>query len=351
MKVAIVNDSPLATEALRRVVRAVPGAEVAWTAADGVEAVDLAAADRPDALLMDLIMPRMDGVEATRLIMRSSPCPILVVTATVSGNMDRVYEAMGHGALDAVNTPALGPGGVVNGGEDLVRKLSQLAQLSGRSAIESRSPRLPSQGPTGAPRIGTPIDDLPPMVVIGASTGGPKALAEVLELLPADWLASVVVIQHIDASFAPGLTKWLAGHARLPIRLIGEGDRPVPGTVLVSGTDDHVVLDDLGRLSITPEPVSQPYRPSVDVFFESLAARRVRPGVAVVLTGMGRDGARGLLALRELGWHTIAQDRETCTVWGMPRAAAELGAAIEILPPPRIGPSVIAAIDALAHHR
>ena len=325
MKIGIVNDVSLAREALRRVVQAIPGHRVAWLAKDGAEAIDLTKKDRPDLILMDLIMPGLDGAEATRRIMADNPCAILVVTATVSGHMDKVYEAMGHGALDAVDTPCLGPLGEVSGANDLIEKIATVGKLIGLMVAPATLLVHSRPAPTERQRLGT-------LVLLGASTGGPKALAEVLAGLPAGLEAAVIIVQHVDSAFAPGLAGWLGDQSGLRVEVITPGRRPEIGTILLAATDDHLVMTPGRLLKYDPDPKHFHYRPSVDVFFASIAAHWPDPGVAALLTGMLRDGAAGLLKLRQDGWHTIAQDRPSCIVWGMPKAAAELGAAEQILP-------------------
>jgi two-component system response regulator WspF len=325
MRIAIVNDVPLACEALRRVILSKPGNELAWTARDGVEAVGMARRDRPDLILMDLIMPKLDGAEATRQIMADTPCAILVVTATVTGHMTKVFEAMGHGALDAVDTPSLSPQGQVQGAVPLLDKIALISNLiSTPSGFSDPPSALPSQ-PLDRVKVGK-------LVLLGASTGGPKIVGDILSGLPADFDACVIVVQHVDVAFAAGLAHWFEGQTPLPVKLIREGDRPEPGTVKLAATNDHLVLTKDRSFSYTPEPQNVPFRPSVDVFFRSVATHWPDPGVAVILSGMGRDGANGLFKLRRVGWSTIAQDQSTSVVWGMPRAAIELNAAKDVLP-------------------
>ena len=335
MRVAIVDDLALAREVLRRVVLSVPGHAIAWTAEDGEEAVRKAAADRPDVILMDLVMPRLDGAKATRRVMQHSPCPVLVVTSTVAGNFDLVYQAMGSGAVDAVPTPTLGPGGRVLNAEPL---LARLAKLDAAARGDTGS------GVHTALNTSTTPVEMPAVVALGASTGGPDALAAVVAALPADFPAAVLIAQHIGADFAAGLADRLAARCKLPVRVARDGDAPRPGLVLLAGTDDHLELGPDCRLRYTPLPRSAPYRPSVDVLFGSVARYAPRPGVGVLLTGMGADGAEGLLQLRAAGWHTIAQSEATCVVYGMPRAAVERRAAAEVLPLSQIGPTVVAKV-------
>ena len=338
MRVGIVNDLALAREVLRRVVTSVPGYTVAWTADDGDEAVCKTAGDRPDVVLMDLIMPRLDGVEATRQIMQRSPCPVLVVTASVSTNFPLVFQALGAGAVDAVDTPTLGPSGTVQNAIKLVERLTKLeAALDGASGSAIRL----------APRTGPAAADLPPLVLLGASTGGPEALARVVSVFPADFPAAVLISQHIGADFAQGLVQQLAACCRLPVRAAKDGDLARAGTVYVAATDDHLELSADRTLRYTAHPKSSPYRPSVDVLFTSAATNAPRRGVAALLTGMGTDGAAGLLQLRSAEWHTIAQDEATSVVYGMPKAAAEKRAAVEVLAVQHIGASIVAKVNAL----
>jgi two-component system, chemotaxis family, response regulator WspF len=341
MRIGIVNDMGLAREALRRVVLSSSEHTVVWTASDGDEAIALAREDRPDLILMDLCMPGTDGVEATRRIMGESPCAILVVTATISGNLSKVYQAMGYGALDAIDTPTLGTRGDLAGAALLLHKVEIINQLIGKPAERPRyrQSSAASMSPTSfVSRVEE--SSFEPLVVMGASTGGPHALAEVLSRLPATLAATIIIVQHVDAAFAPGLGHWLTEQARRPVTMITEGHRPDARQVLLSGTDDHLLLGEDHRLHYSVEPRTVCYRPSVDVFFDSVARNWRRPGVAALLTGMGRDGARGLLQLRELGWRTIAQDESSSVVWGMPKAAAEIGAAEEILPLARIAEAI-----------
>jgi two-component system, chemotaxis family, response regulator WspF len=334
MRVAIVNDLALAREVLRRLVLSVPGYTIAWTAGDGSEAVRKAAADPPDVILMDLVMPVLDGVEATRRIMAERPCPILLVTSSVTGNFSQVYEAMGHGGLDAVNTPTLDREGRVRDGEGLLARLANLANAG----------RVPAAASVTPPCVVGPKGQGPPLVALGASTGGPEALARIVEAFPGDFPAGVVIVQHIGADFAPSLVQWLQQRARLPVRLACGGDAPVAGEILVGGRNDHLIFGRDRLLHYTSDPEDYPYRPSVDVLFCSLAAHCPRGGVAALLTGMGADGARGLLALRQCGWFTLAQDQASSVVYGMPQAAAQLGAACQVLSLSRLAPAILARL-------
>lgn len=331
MRIGIANGSPLAAEALRRAVTLSPANEVIWTARDGDEAVDLCARSRPELLLMDLIMPVMDGVEATRRIMAQTPCAILIVTADVEANVSRVFEAMGYGALDAVDTPALGYGDAPFTAEPLLAKIAAIAKL-----LRERASAF------GADDVG---DAAGPsqrkLLAIGASAGGPAAVAAVLDGLPTDFPAAVVVVQHVDERFAAGMAEWLNSRLLLPVRLAVEGDPLRAGTVLMAGTGDHLALRDPNHLGYTADPRDYAYRPSVDVFFQSVCRRWRGPAVGVLLTGMGRDGAVGLKAMRDRGCYTIAQDKATSAVYGMPKAAAALAAAVDILPLPRIGAKLL----------
>lgn len=334
------NDLRLAVEALRRVVTQIPKYEIAWIACDGEEAVTKCAADTPDVILMDLVMPRMNGAEATRKIMRESPCAILVVTATVEGNAGMVFDAMGLGAVDVVQTPTLGPDGNVAGGAQLLAKIATIGKLIGKP--ESRAPI--GRASTNVSRRSARNS---PLVAIGASTGGPKALAEILAELPHGLAAALVIVQHVDMQFAASLATWLGTETGHEVQVAREGERPAAGGIYLATTNDHLVLTDVSSFKYRPEPANYPYRPSVDVFFKSAVKNWTGPLLGVLLTGMGSDGAEGLLAIRQSGWHTIAQDRDTCVVYGMPKAAAERGAAAEILPLDRIAGAIANRVKAV----
>src|SRR4051794_11474695 len=198
----------MAAEILRRILAQLPEFTLAWTAYSGEEALNLCAQSPPDIILMDLVMPGIDGAQTTRRIMQTTPCVILVVTATTVGNRDKVFEAMGYGALDAVNTPVLGPGQDLDGAEPLIQKLRTVARL-----VVGTHERL-------APgRAKATLEDTSgvPVVAIGASTGGPQAIAKVLSALPEHFPATVLVVQHVDEQFTPGLASWLRHSCLLPV--------------------------------------------------------------------------------------------------------------------------------------
>jgi two-component system response regulator WspF len=182
------------------------------------------------------------------------------------------------------------------------------------------------------------------LVAIGASAGGPAALAAVLGGLPKDFSAAVVVVQHVDQRMAQGMAEWLTEQSALPVRVASEGDGPMVGTVLLAGTNDHLVLKGPRRLGYSPDPLSCVYRPSVDAFFASVSTLWKGEVVAVLLTGMGGDGAKGLKALRDQGRHTIAQDEASSAVYGMPKAAAKIHAAVDILPLDRIAARLVSLV-------
>lgn len=323
MRIAIVNDMVMALEGLRRVVLSTGLHEIAWTAMCGKEAIEYCASDLPDLILMDIIMPEMNGVETTRLIMQLTPCPILVVTSSVNKNSALVFEAMGNGALDAVNTPVLMGSHTAGDQESLLRKISMLSVLTQPRTKDDRGISLTAVEKS-CHKQGVEL------VAIGASSGGPQALATVLRNLPVNYSPAVVIVQHVDVQFSQGLADWLDQQSKLPVRLAKQGDRPMPGQVLLAGSNDHLVLTENGDFRYTSDPESVPYRPSIDVFWDSLNKYWKGKLTAILLTGMGRDGAKSMLELRHGGARTIAQDEESCAVFGMPKAAIAINAASEI---------------------
>ncbi|MCY1327579.1 Chemotaxis response regulator protein-glutamate methylesterase [compost metagenome] len=322
MNIGIASDLPQAIAALRRALACEPGHRVLWVAASGTEAVARCALQRPDVLLMDLQLPMLDGVEATRQIMTSTPCAILIVTADLECSLSEVSAAMGHGAVGALETPGLAPGDPAATARPLLRKLRNLAWLNAPGAARPSAGKPPQRG--ARPQRS--------LVAIGASAGGPAALAELFGRLPQDFSAAIVVVQHVDESFAGGMADWLTTQSRIPVRLARPGEVPQPGRALLAGSGNHIRMLRGGELGYSDEPGSHIYRPSIDVFFDSVAEHWPGEAVGVLLTGMGSDGARGLGRMRRRGFLTLAQDEGSSAVYGMPKAAAALGAAAEIRP-------------------
>ncbi|HDS1736818.1 chemotaxis response regulator protein-glutamate methylesterase [Pseudomonas sp. BP8] len=327
MRIAIVNDMPMAVEALRRALAFEPAHQVLWVAGNGEEAVRRCAEQTPDLILMDLIMPIMDGVEATRRIMAETPCAIVIVTVDRKQNVHRVFEAMGHGALDVVDTPALGAGDAREAAAPLLRKILNIGWLIGQQRPGA---------PRAVPSTLREASQCSSLVAIGSSAGGPAALEVLLKGLPKDFPAAIVLVQHVDQVFAAGMAEWLSSACGLVVRLAREGEPPQAGQVLLAGTNHHIRLMKSGQLAYTADPVDEIYRPSIDVFFESVARYWCGAAVGVLLTGMGRDGAQGLKLMRQQGFLTIAQDQQSSAVYGMPKAAAAIDAAVEIRPLERI---------------
>jgi chemotaxis response regulator CheB len=334
MRVAIVNDMSLATEVLRRCVTSDPRNIIAWTALDGAEAVRRCVADRPDVVLMDLVMPVMNGAEATRLIMQRCPCAVLVVTSTVAGNFDLVCQALSHGAYDAVCTPPLAGAAADEAKADLLAKLERVDRVNRH--LEAKASTVSSA--PAAVKAAAPIHAPVPLVAVGASTGGPAALEAILSEWPSTFPAAVAIAQHIGSDFARELADWLGDRSELMVRIAEPGDRPQAGVVLIAKGTDHLVMTANRTWAYSADPRECPYQPSVDALFHSLATHWPWPALAVLLTGIGRDGAQGLLELRRQNWHTVAQDEATSVVYGMPKAANDIGAARCVLALGLIGP-------------
>jgi two-component system response regulator WspF len=329
MQVGIVNDIRLIAEALRRIVAETPGFAVAWVARDGESAIEHHRERPADIVLMDLIMPGLDGAETTEAIMKLRSTAVLVVTATVVGNRDLVYAAMNKGALDAVNTPdAASPHSVA----ELRRKLTTVSRLVKSSTAQAqRHAPQPGHARSDLSKHHAAHDERTPAVVgIGASTGGPQAIATILRGLPSDFNAAIVIVQHLDRQFVPGLERWLQRESQLPVYLAAN-DEPIHRSgVWLADTENHLILKHAPngalRIQYTEHPLEAANRPSVDIFFGSLAQLRGTHRCGVLLTGMGADGADGLLAMRNSGSATFAQDAESCIVYGMPAVALKRGA-------------------------
>lgn len=339
IKVLVVDDSPVAREFISHLLAADPGIEVIGTASNGAEAIAFLSRKKPDVITMDIHMPGMDGLEATRRIMETHPLPIVIV----SGNWDPgevavTFRVMEAGALAIVRRPkGVGHADHEATARDMVRTVKLMSEVK----VVRRRSRSKIETPAAA--LEPDLSGMPagPMVVaIGASTGGPLVIQTILKGLPRDFPAAVLIVQHMAAGFLQGMVDWLADTSAIPLRIAPDGERLLPGQAYFApeGCDMGVGRD--GRITLSKDGVMPGPRPSVAHLFRSVAQSFGRNAVGILLSGMGRDGAAELKLMRDRGAVTIVQDRESSVVYGMPGAAVELGAADYILPPGKIAASL-----------
>lgn len=336
IRVLVVEDSISVRTRLIEILSRDPEIKLIGAAQDGKSAVELCLRHRPDLITMDMMLPVMTGLAATEYIMTHCPTPILIVSASINrGELFRTYDALAAGAVDVLEKPT----GTEADGVWEDRFIATVKLVSRIPIITHLRAPLVDQS---WPKMAIPVPFLPPhglktdrkfeMVAIGASTGGPAAIVDILRALPADFWLPIVFVLHINEPFGSVFAEWLDGQTGRPVAYAREGDSvaSAAGRVVMAPTGRHLTVCG-GRFHLTLDPERHSCRPSVDVLFESVAKYYGPSSVACLLTGMGRDGASGLLKLRQAGAVTIAQDESTSAIYGMPREAALLGAAAQIL--------------------
>ncbi|WP_395879346.1 chemotaxis response regulator protein-glutamate methylesterase [Desulfallas sp. Bu1-1] len=345
IKVLVVDDSALMRRVIARMLETQADIKVIDTAAGGEEAIQKVTLLRPDVVTMDVEMPGLNGVETVTRLMRQCPVPVIMLSAHTTEGARVTMEALAAGAVDFVPKPVK-PGGAEKMAAELTRKIRVARRASPGRCMATPAPAPPRPEPGIKPArpapAAAPVEKTASgrveLVVVGSSTGGPAALQSLLPALPANFPCGVVVVQHIPVGFSGPMAEHLNRRCRMEVKHAEHGDRVLPGRVLVAPAGYDLFLRRYGdRLSVSLERSNKPvppggFRPSVDVVMNSAAQVAGSRAVGVLLTGMGRDGARGMLAIRERGGRTIAQDESTCVVYGMPRAAVELGAAEKVLP-------------------
>ncbi|WP_342244989.1 protein-glutamate methylesterase/protein-glutamine glutaminase [Pseudomonas sp. OTU5201] len=335
IKVLVVDDSALIRSLLSEIVRADHELQLVGVAPDAYVARDLIKQHAPDVITLDVEMPRMDGLTFLDKLMKGRPTPVVMISSLTERGSEATLRALELGAIDFVAKPKLGIADGMQAYAEEIRaklKVAARARMIRRIAAERPAER-------GLPIIGTEK-----LIAIGASTGGTEAIKDVLLGLPAD-SPGVVITQHMPAGFTRSFAARLDKLCRISVSEARDGDRILPGTALLAPGGLHMEVTRSGanyvaRLSDAP-PVNG-HRPAVDVMFNSAARCAGRNLIAALLTGMGKDGARGLLEIRESGGYTLAQDEASCVVYGMPREAAEIGAAEEVLPLEEIAPALLA---------
>lgn len=325
----LVDDSAVSRHALRRALSSDPEIEIVGEAASGEEALERIPSAAPDIVLMDVVMPGADGLETTRELMHHYPKPVIVVS-DIGTRADTSFEALRAGALEVIGKPSADQLSDEVWLRGFCRKIRMLAEIPVITRYRSYRAR-PDASPSPAPRPTRPAAGGVELVCLGASTGGPPALRTIIDSFggPPRW--SLFIVQHMSSGFTEGMVRWLAGATGRDVRLAEDGGSIERGVIYVAPDGGHLELG-TQRLKISLTPPLGGHRPAIDRLFESVAQSRLASRtVAALLTGMGADGARGLDSLRRAGAWTIAQDEASSTVYGMPKAAADLEAALEIL--------------------
>lgn len=335
IRVLIVDDSLFMRAAIARTLAGGPF-DVVGQAKDGNDALAQIARLAPDVVTMDFNMPGMTGAETVRLLMQQRPTPVVMFSAHTRQGAKETFDALAAGAVDFVTKPA----GEVSVdlskiADELIRKLIAASQARPRVA---NPPTTRASSSFSSLRVSSPgititsPGSLPRLCVIAVSTGGPAALFEVLPALAPDLRLAIVIVQHMPAGFTGPLAERLDAASRLSVAEAQPGDRPLPGTVLIAPGDRHLEFDDRGLVALTDGPLVNGCRPAADVTMTSAARVYGRRSLAVVMTGMGKDGAAGALAIKRADGKTLAQDQATSIIYGMPRAAIDAGAIDEVVP-------------------
>ncbi|HEX6458936.1 MAG TPA: chemotaxis-specific protein-glutamate methyltransferase CheB [Thermoleophilaceae bacterium] len=351
-RVLVTEDSVVARALLVSIINRDPDLEVVGEARDGEQAVKMAAELQPDVITMDVHMPKLDGLEATRRIMAETPKPIVVISAVDPKDVKMSVEAMSSGALAVLAKPS---GPTAPDFNDRAKEIVSTIKTMAGVRVVKRRPRLtrpqPASVPTAAAGAATATPKAAPagassrrkieVVAIGSSTGGPDALGKIIGALPGNAPVPILIVQHITVGFHQGLVDWLNNITPLRVRLGEEGHAPMPGEVILAPGEHHMSVDLSKRLKLTEELPVRGHRPSATHLFRSVASVYGAHALGVILTGMGDDGADGLVDLRRSGGWVIGQDEATCVVYGMPREAAARGAVSQVLPLPEIAGAIV----------
>jgi two-component system chemotaxis response regulator CheB len=337
IKVLIVEDSQVIRDFLTFILSSDQDIQVIGTAGNGEEAVKAVGDKRPDVVTMDINMPKMDGYEATKIIMETTPTPIVIVSASWDPKeVEKTFRAMDAGAIAAVKKPV----GITHPDyKNQAKELIQTVKLMSEVKVIKRRRQWPLKKdmsytlPVGESAYA--INNIR-TVVIGASTGGPPAVETILSGLPKDFKVPILIVQHIAPGFVQGFTDWLAGSCCFPVKVAEHGELLLPGHAYIAPDDVHMGVSMGGRIVLSANAPENGLRPSVSYLFRSVTDVFGRNVVGVLLTGMGKDGAYELKTMQEKGAITIAQDKESSVVYGMPGEAVALGAAMHVLSPEEI---------------
>ncbi|MBF0553073.1 MAG: chemotaxis-specific protein-glutamate methyltransferase CheB [Nitrospirae bacterium] len=347
IKVLLVDDSPVAVEMMRRILASSDEIEVVGTARHGKEALEMIPRLRPNVICTDLHMPLMNGLEFVKEVMARHPLPILVISVSVyEDNKENIFQLLEAGAIDVFPKPrGVQLGQSTKFSSELIARIKILSGV-----VPFRKPKKPAPQARGILRIPKPCadsDDALPyiealnrrlkMIVIGASTGGPQAIEAIFKGLPADFSIPIVCVQHISEGFMVSLVDWLKGRSKLNVAIARNKERPVPGNIYFAPDDKHLKIDKSGAFVLNDDPPEGGHKPSITLTMVSLAEHFMGGVLGVLLTGMGRDGAEGMLSIAQAGGATIAQDEDSSIVFGMPGQAIKMGAAKYILDINKIG--------------
>jgi two-component system, chemotaxis family, protein-glutamate methylesterase/glutaminase len=344
IRVLIIDDSTFVRQALTRMLASDPGIEVVGSASDGSEGHAKACALRPDVITLDVRMPRMDGLEALRRIMKDCPAPVLLLSSHTSEGADVTLRGLEIGAMDFVDKSSVqGHMNLLELAEELKAKVRALASIS-KERVIALSPRPWPEKPA---RLPAHVTHGVEVVVIGTSTGGPPALQAIIPRLPEGFRSAVLVVQHMPIGFTRSLAERLDSRSVLNVREAEDGEAVTAGSVLVAPAGRHMKVRRRGKHThvwLDDEPRSALHRPSIDVLMVSVARVYGAKVLGVILTGMGSDGVLGLRAIREAGGRALAESEETCVIYGMPKAAVEARVVDDVIPLDRMADEILGAV-------
>jgi len=330
IKVLCVDDSALIRSLMTEIINSQPDMEVVGTAPDPLVARDLIKRLNPDVLTLDVEMPRMDGLDFLERLMRLRPMPVLMVSSLTERGSEITMRALELGAVDFVTKPKLG---IRDGLMEYTDTIADKIRAASRARVRARAESA-AEGAPPAPVLRTPLLSTEKLIIVGASTGGTEAIKEFLMPLPPDCPA-VMIVQHMPAGFTKSFAQRLNGLCRITVKEAEHGERVLPGYAYIAPGDSHLLLARSGAnyvAHLSQEAPVNRHRPSVDVLFDSAAVHGGKNVTGVILTGMGKDGARGMLRMREAGSYNLAQDEQSCIVFGMPKEAIATGGVHEVVP-------------------